>query len=405
MKPLEGIKVIDLSQFAAAPAVGRMMGEWGAEVIKVETAAGDGNRFNGAMCKIPIVSDDENPCFDTCSAFKKYTSINLKTIEGRSILDKMLETADVLIMSFREESARHIQVDYETIHSKFPRIVYVKSAGFGDEGPLKDVGGFDLTAYGARGGVTGNLSQLGGEPINPIPSFGDFQLSFGMCAAALAALIGREKTGVGDKIVGNLYNTALFVNSWAIMGTEGGNHYPYSRKDVPTPTSNTYMSSDGKWLQLCGPTYGLFYNRVMKVIGREDLIDNPRYCNWAKIQNEKITGEVVSIIEEAIEKRTADEWMDLFQAADIPCEKVYSFEDILADEHAWACHALQKVKYPSGNYHTLVSLPMQLNSVGVSKFEGHTSKRLGYHTKEVLKEYGYSEEQISDWAKKGVVID
>ncbi len=404
MKPLDGIKVIDLSQFAAAPAVGRIMGEWGAQVIKVETAIGDGNRRNGAMCKIPILGDDENPCFDTTSMFKKFTSINLKTSEGRAILDRMLETADVMILNFREASARHIGVDWETIHAKYPRIIYVRSTGFGDEGPMKDVGGFDITAYGARGGITGSLAQAGGEPINPIPSYGDFQQAMGLCAATLAALIGREKTGVGDRVVGNLYATALFMANWAIMGTEGGNHYPNLRREAPTPTSNTYRTSDGMWIQLCGPTYDWFYNRLMKLIGREDLVDDPRYCDWGKLQAENRTGEVVAIIEEGLAKRTADEWLELFQADDFPCEKLFSFEDVLNDEQAWACHALRKVRYPSGNYHTQVSLPMRLDSVGLPEFEGHTSRRIGADTREVLLDYGYTQDEIDRWAHDGVVI-
>jgi len=154
MKPLEGIKVIDLAQFAAAPVVGRIMGEWGADVIKVETAKGDGNRKNGAICKVPILGDDENPAFDACSMYKKYISVDLKTAEGRSILDKLLKDADVLILNFREDSAKRIGMDWDTIHAKYPRIVYVRSTGFGDQGPMKDVGGFDMTAYYSRGAVS-----------------------------------------------------------------------------------------------------------------------------------------------------------------------------------------------------------------------------------------------------------
>ena len=404
MRPLEGIKVIDLSQFAAAPVVGRIMGEWGADVIKVETAVGDGNRNNGAICKVPILGDDENPAFDACSMYKKYTSINLKSADGRAILDKMLESADVLILNFREGSAKRIGMDWETIHAKYPRIVYVRSTGFGDQGPMKDVGGFDMTAYSARGGIAATLRQAGESPLNNVPCFGDFQQAMGLAAGALAALVGREKTGLGDRVVGNLYGTALFMMTWGIQGVEGGNHYPLSRKNPTTPTSNSYPTQDGKWIQLCGPTYDWYYDRLMKLIGREDLVGDERYNNWAKIREENLCGEVSDIIEEAMLKRPAAEWEAIFEADDYPCQRMFEFEDILEDEQAWACGALRKVKYPSGNEHVMVSLPMRLDSVGLPEYEGHTTKRIGFHTKEVLLGYGYTEEQINQWAEDGTVI-
>jgi len=405
MKPLEGIKVIDLSQFAAAPAVGRIMGEWGADVIKVETFAGDGNRRNGAMCKVPIVGDDENPAFDVTSMFKRFACVNLKAPEGLEILDKLLSTADVLIINFREDSAKRLGVDWETIHAKYPRIVHVRSTGFGDMGPMKDVGGFDLTAYASRGGVSASLRQAGGEPLNNVPCFGDLQQAMGLAAGTLAALIGREKTGQGDRVLGNLYNTALFMLSWGIQGVEGGNVYPVSRKDPATPTSNTYPTKDGKWIQLCGPTYDLFYNRIMKLIGRDDLVDDPRYRDWKTIQNKNRCGEVREIIEEGMLQRTAEEWEERFREDDFPCQRLFDFEDILADEQAWACGALRKVKYPSGNEHVQVSLPMRLDSVGLPEFEGHTAKRLGHDTREVLREYGYTDGEIDALVEKKVVVD
>lgn len=403
MKPLEGIKVIDLSQFAAAPAVGRIMGEWGADVIKVESCGGDGNRRNGAMCKVPILGDDENPAFDVTSMFKKFTCINLKNPEGHAILDRMLETADVLILNFRAESAKRIGLDYETIHARFPRIVYVRSTGFGDKGPMKDAAGFDLTAYYSRGGVSASLGQAGAEPLNNIPCFGDLQQALGLAAGALAALIGREKSGEGDCVTGNLYTTALFMQSWGIQGVEGGNHYPLSRKNPATPTSNTYPTQDGKWIQLGGPTYDTFYNRLMRLIGREDLIDDPRYRSWVKIQEDQLCGEVCAIIEAEMVKRPAAEWEEIFRADDYSCQRLFCFEDILQDEQAWACGALRSVKYPSGREHVQVSLPMRLDSVGLPEFEGHTAKRLGCHTREVLLGYGYTEAQIDKWEKCGVI--
>lgn len=404
MKPLEGIKVIDLAQFAAAPVVGRIMGEWGAEVIKVETAKGDGNRKNGAICKVPILGDDENPAFDACSMYKKYISVDLKTAEGRSILDKLLQDADVLILNFREDSAKRIGMDWETIHTKYPRIVYVRSTGFGDQGPMKDVGGFDMTAYYSRGAVSTSMMQEGDSPVTCVPSFGDFTQALGLAAGALAAIIGREKTGLGDRVIGNLYGTALFGLTWALQGVEGGLKYPASRKKPTTPTANSFPTKDGKWIQLCGPTHDWYYARLMRLIGREDLVEDERYSTSAALKENGLTFELNDIIEEAFLQKAAAEWVAIFEKDDYPCQTLFDLEDVLNDEQAWACGALRKVKYPSGNEHVMVSLPMRLDSVGLPEFEGHTAQRIGYHTKEVLTGHGFSEEEIDQWAKNGVVI-
>lgn len=405
MKPLEGIKVIDLSQFAAAPLVGRIMAEWGADVIKVETAAGDSNRRNGAMCKVPIVGPDENPAFDVTNMFKKFVCINLKSEEGKVILDKMLKTADVLILNFREGSAKRLGIDWETIHAKYPQIVYVRSTGFGDQGPMKDVGGFDLTAYGARGGVMASLGQAGESPTNLVPCFGDLPMAMANACGALAALIKQRQTGIGDRVVGNLLNMALFSLSWAIQGVEGGCEYPVSRKEPTTPTANSYPTKNGKWVQLAGPTYGEFYNRLMRLIGREDLQDHPKYSNWDTIKNEGLCGEVRQIIETQMLLKDAEEWEALFEADDYPCQRMYTPADIVEDPQAWACGALQSVKYPSGNSHLHVALPMRLDSVGMPSFEGATAKRIGHDTRAVLREYGYSDAEIDALAEQKVIVD
>lgn len=405
MKPLEGLKVVDMSQFVAAPTCGRILGEWGADVIKVENVKGDPCRLNGTMTKIPIVSDDENPNFDSCNLCKRYISIDLKNPEGKAVMEKLLDTADVFIMSIRQPSAERLGLDWETVHKRWPRIVYVTSSGYGESGPMKDVGGYDYTAFGTRSGFIGSYGQAGGPPINFIPAVGDYTTAMALAMGTMAALMGREKTGEGDKVVASLYNAALYVLGAAVMGIEGGMEYPVSRTSLPAPTANSYMCSDGKWLQFCATPYNTYYGKLMTMIGREDMLEDPVLNDHVKLLEAGRAAEVIAVLEEGIAQKTSDEWVDIFRKADIPCEKIVPIQDVANDAQAWESYALRAVKYPSGNTHTLVSIPVKLNSVGFPDLEGKTGRRVGYHTREVLKEYGYTDEDLDKLVENKAIKD
>lgn len=365
----------------------------------MEGLSGDGNRTMGLLNKMPI-EDDENPSFDTTCFNKKFICVDTKKSEGKAVVHKLLQNADVLVTNFRNQALERLGFSYEELNAQYPRLIFAQVLGFGEEGPEKDTAGYDFTAYGARGGLLGTVYQKGGEPINNITAFGDFQVSICLAAGICGALVGRQTTGKGDKVTVSLHGTALYMMSWGIMGAEFGSTYPKSRKDVNCPTINTYPASD-RWLQLCGPDYNRYYNAIMKTIGREDLIDHPVYRDLATIQQSGETRDVIAIIEEAMKKRTADEWLPLFRAADVPCEKAYTFEDILADEQAWASKALTKVKYLTGNEGTVVATPVHMKNMGEPDYE--PSKRIGYHTVEVLKQYGYTQADLEAMAAAGTI--
>lgn len=399
MKPLEGIKVIELAQFVAAPASARFLAEWGANVIKVEGFKGDSNRSIGLLNHMPI-DDDENPSFDTTCFNKKFAAINTRTPGGMALLNHLLDDADVFVTNYRNQALEKMGLSYEILHERYPGLIFAQVLGFGEEGPERDTAGYDYTAYGARGGLLGTVYQKGGEPINNITAFGDFQVAMGLAGGICAALIGKLKTGKGDKVTVSLHGTALYTLGWGIMGAEYGSTYPKSRKDVNCPTINTYQSTD-RWLQLCGAAYNRYYNDVMRVIGRDDLVDSEEYRDLATIQANGKTKEVIAIIEEEIKKKPADEWIKLFKEADVPCEKAYTFEDILGDPQAWESKALKKIHYENGAEHTTVALPIRMSSIGDSEYI--PSKRVGYHTAEVLRQEGYSEKEIAELEGDGII--
>jgi crotonobetainyl-CoA:carnitine CoA-transferase CaiB-like acyl-CoA transferase len=185
------------------------------------------------------------------------------------------------------------------------------------------------------------------------------------------------------------------------MGAKYGSSYPKSRKEATTPSINTYKASDG-WLQMCGASYNIYYDRIMKTIGREDLVGDPRYNDLQTIQDSGDNIKVIQIIEEAMIKKTCAEWIPLFRAADVPCEKCYTFEDILEDEQAWASKSIEKIHYPNGHEGIVVANPIRMSSIGDPEYV--LSQRIGAHTKEVLcNEYNISEEELNKLVESGVV--
>lgn len=401
MKPLEGITVVELAAYVAAPASARILAELGANVIKIEGPKGDANRGLGAINNAPY-TDDCNPIFDTTNFNKKFVCIETKKPEGKEILFKLLETADVFITNYRTQVLVKMGLDYDSIKDKYPKLVWAQCLGFGEKGPEKDTAGFDFTAYGARGGLAGSVGQEG-VPINNINAYGDTQTSMVIAAGVLAALVGRTFTGKGDKVTASLHNTAVYNLHWGVIGAYYGSHYPKSRKSVMSPTINVYKTKDGSWLQLCGAAYDIYMPRIAKAMGiEEEIMGNDNYNNFARVCESGSSPAIIAMLDEIFPTKTCDEWLQIFRAADVPLEKCYTFDDVLEDEQAYASGILEKVTYANGQEGVIVNNPIRLGSME-GQSEKTYSKAVGADTNAVLANYGYSAEKLAELQAAGVI--
>ncbi|NMA38082.1 MAG: CoA transferase, partial [Papillibacter sp.] len=183
---LKGITVIELGTFIAVPACARFFADNGAEVIKIEPNSGDPVRWNGVSEGRP---DDpyENTTYDLENANKRCIVLNLKHPKGREVLFKLLDKADIFLTNWRPQALEKNGLSYETLHEKYPKLVYGTLTGYGDKGPDKDLPGFDFTAYFARGGFMGSLYQKDTWPMNLIPGIGDHQAGLFLAAGVMAA--------------------------------------------------------------------------------------------------------------------------------------------------------------------------------------------------------------------------
>ena len=399
-KPLEGIKVIEMSTFIAVPACARFFAEFGADIIKIEPKSGDNVRFNG-VSEGRLGDPYENTTFDLENAHKRSIVLNLKAPEGREILFKLLEDTDIFLTNWRPQALEKLGLDYDSLKDKFPKIIYASLTGFGETGPDMNLPGYDFTAFWARGGLLGTLYQKDSEPINLIPGVGDHISGMFLAAGIMTALYNAQKTGKGDKVTVNLLHASIFVQGIAIQAAQYtglGQTYPLSRKTAENPFNNTYRSKDGRHIQISMPPFDIFYPKFMPLIGREDLVGNERY-KMASITNNKLHGEFIQILSDAFAQKTADEWSEILTEGDIPHSICYVWEEVLEDKQAWATGVFEEMDYPSGK-RAMVRPPVCIE--GADTLPYARAPMLAEDSEDILKELGYSDEQLKDMHSAGI---
>lgn len=401
MKPLEGIKVVDLTTFLAAPTAARVLGEWGADVIKVESPSGDPGRTQGAVFGMPY-EDDENLGFDMSNMNKRFVTLNLKSEGGMEVIKKLLSDADVFVTNIRTKSLVKLGLDYDSLKEKYPKLVFAHCLGYGEKGPEKDTAGFDVTCYMARGGVFGTTVNKGDAPMIPTNGFGDFQVAMCLASGVCAALYNRSRTGQGDKISVSLHHAAVFMLSTGVVSAQYGNKYPKSRTEVICPTNNVFRTKDEKWIALCAPQYDRDYDKIMTLVGRPDLAGSEKYNNCDRMNGLGLNSEVVAILDEAIGKFTRAEILKIFKDNDLPCEACYEPTDMYEDEQVWANGIMTKLDCPSGK-RNIGTNPVKFQSYPEPEYRVTSAQ--GSHTKDVMRELGYDEATIKNYLNSGDVVD
>ena len=399
-KPLEGIKVVEMSTFIAVPTCARYFAEFGADVIKIEPKTGDLIRFGG-VSEGRLGDPHENTTFDLENAHKRSLVVNLKAPEGREVLFKLLEGADAFLTNWRPQALAKLGLEYEQLKEKFPKLVYASFTGYGEEGPDCDLPGYDFTAFWARGGLLGTLYQKDSEPINLIPGIGDHVSGMMLAAGVMTALYNARETGKGAKVSTSLLHCSVFVQGVAVQAAQYkglGQTYPISRKTAENPFNNTYKTKDGRFIQIAMPPFDIFYPKFMPVIGREDLVGNTRYT-MANITENKLHGEFIQILSDAFEQKTAKEWSHILIEGDIPFSICQTWEEVLEDKQAWAAGVFEEVDYPSGK-RTMVRPPVTIE--GADKLPYTKGPMLAAHSEEILKELGYTDQQLKEMHENGI---
>lgn len=199
MKPMENIRVVELSTMLAGPMTARILAEWGADVVKVESVNGDAWRKQAGTTLSPCTKD-ANPNFDVQNMNKRFVCLNLRTEAGRDAMMKLLSGADIFITNYRVQALEPMGLTYEQLKETFPRLIHASVLGYGSEGPESSRPGYDYTVFFARTGLMADLAPAGGPPLIPVGGIGDHSVAVALSGGIAAALYKRSVTGEGDRL-------------------------------------------------------------------------------------------------------------------------------------------------------------------------------------------------------------
>ncbi len=398
-KPLEGVKVIDLTYFVAGPGTTKILADWGADVIKVEPSFGDPGRKTGATMMMPI-EDDVNPFYTTYNANKRGFSVNLKSEQGLEIMHKLLSDANVFVSSYRTGALKRLGLDYESLKERHPHLIWAQINGFGDYGPAKDNPGFDTVAFWARSGTMLDIAEKDTSPINPPIGFGDATTSCSLAGGICAALYNQAKTGQGEKVMVSLFGQAIWNASSLIASTQYEDEYPKTRKNAISPVINSYKCKDGKWLFLSILEYERYFESLCKIFGREDMLEDERFVD--SITAKANAPALIAEIDKEFIKYTQAEMIELLTSVDIAHEKIQHYSEIIMDPQALENNYVVEDENRDGSKTVYAMTPIKFGNIEANL--SRTSPLIGEHSKEIMEEVGYSEDEIEGFLQEGVIL-
>jgi len=405
MGQLDGVKVVELATFIAAPSCARILASYGADVIKIEAPKGDDLRIVGRNYFYPTPDENGDTAMDVQNFNKKDIALNLKDPKGMEVLMKLLEDADVFLTNNRVKSLVKMGLDYDSLHAKFPRLIHASILGYGEEGPLKDKPGFDYTAYFARGGIANSLMEKGTSPCNAASGFGDNYAGIALSSGICAALYRQAKTGKGERVTVGLFDTAIYGLNWLMGAGEYGSEMPITRKHANSAVSTTYKTKDGRWLQLAVLQYDKSIQTFAKALDVEFILKDERFATGAAMLQH--IEELVEVLEPAFAKKNLAEWVDILTKADVPFEVLQTMEEITKDPQAWANDYIFKKTMKDGKNVYFIRTPIVFTEAPAVKEESGRGRapKLGEDSTAVLKDLGYNDAAINDFKASGVVIE
>jgi len=355
MLPLAGIRVLDVSQVMAGPFCCMLLGDMGADVIKIEPPkVGDQTRKSMGF----RLKGEDSPGFLALNRNKRSITLDLKSEADREVLYALVRTADVLVENGRPGVADRLGMGYEILSQVNPRLIYASISGFGPSGPWAQRPGFDLIAQ-AMSGVLSATGTPGGEPVKSDIPVGDLGAGMFAVYGILSALLGREKTGKGQLVSASLFEAALGLSVW-----ETTEYWGTGRSPKPLGTANrmsapyqAVKAKDGHFV--FGAANQKLWLAFLEAAGRMDLVDNPLY-----LTNTERVANYQALIEElnpTFAARTVDEWVEALLAKGVPAGPILDYEQVLASEHAQAREMVQDIAHPTEGSFKALGFPVKLS--------------------------------------------
>jgi len=394
--PLEGIRVLDVSTYIAAPAAAVVLGDYGADVIKVEQPGeGDPNRSIMGIPSYPKSAVNYPWAMDARN--KRSIALDLKHDAGRAALDRLIATADVLITNFPLPVRERLRLRAEDVAPLNERLIYASLTGFGEAGPDRDQAGFDSTAYFARSGLFDQVRYDGQPPHFSLPATGDRPTAMALVAGIMLALYHRERTGKGTSVSTSLLANGLWSNGVYAQAALLGAFLPLRPpRDRPrSALANCYRTGDGRWLQLSLVDEDAMWPRLCHAIARPELEHDARFA--ATSERRANAAVLTAILDEVFSSAPAVEWHERLGAGRLTFSPIARLEDLGGDEQAVAAGAV----IPSANPEMPRTLAAPIRLSCAAPRPAGAAPALGQHTDEILSEAGFTAAEIAELRQTG----
>ncbi|WP_454848502.1 CaiB/BaiF CoA transferase family protein [Rhizobium binxianense] len=379
-QPLSHLRVLDLSQVMAGPFCCMLLGDMGADVIKIEPPGG-GDQTRKAMGF--RMKGTDSPGFLALNRNKRSIALNLKSEAGRKIFYRLAETADIVVENGRPGVVKKLKVDYETLSAINPRIIYASISGFGQTGPWSQRPGFDLIAQ-AMSGVMSAMGIPGREPVKSGVPVGDLGAGLFALYGILSAVIGREKTGRGQYIDASLFEAALGLSIWETteLWATGKSPEPLGTANRMSAPYQAFEAADGKFV--VGAANQKLWQAFCSVIERPDLLADPRFEeNKDRLQNRL---PLVAELQQVFSAKPVGHWVSAFLAAGVPAGPINDYSQVVESDHAAARDMVMEIDHPVEGRIKTLGFPVKLS--GTPQQVRRPPPLLAEHTDEILRELG-----------------
>jgi crotonobetainyl-CoA:carnitine CoA-transferase CaiB-like acyl-CoA transferase len=393
--PLAGLKVIDLSHVMAGPTCSMLLADMGADVIKVEKIPGG----EDARRMVPPAIGSESAAFLIMNRNKRGIALNLKTEAGRSVLSRLLQKADVLIENYRRGTMERMGFSYDTLHKLNPRLIYCSISGFGQTGPYADRGGFDLVAQGMTGLMSITGEGPGGPPMKVGAPVTDITAGILGCVGILAALHSRASSGQGQMVDTSLFEAGIIQTYWhsAICFATGTAPGPMGSAHPLNAPYQAYPASDG-WITV-GAANQANWRRLLEALEAPELGYDPRFANNA--ERMRNLPALTAVLTPLFQRRSSAEWLRRLEDVGVPAGPVLDISQMHADPQVLAREMIVETVHPDAGKVKAIGFPIKFSETpGAVR---RAAPVLGQHTREVLRDNGFSDAEVDQMAAQGAI--
>jgi len=397
--PLEGIRVLEYGVFHAGPGADAILGDMGAEVIKIESGDGDPERQWTVIADLDFsMPGTGSLTFEVTNRNKRDICFDITTDEGREIFNRLIAKADVFLTNLRKSTKTKLGLDYASISKVNPRIIHMNVSGYGPEGPMADVGAFDPLGM-ARSGmlfITGSS-----QPVMIHMAILDQATAICASHAILSALLYRERHGVGQEVHTSLYGTALWMMhfNFILHTFLKSGRLPSGDRNLQSPLRNSFCCKDSKWILGVHHPESRYWPILCKGVDMEELIDDPRFAT--DIQRKTNCGELIAIFDKVFAEKTSTEWMEILLGLGLMFCPIQTIAEVIDDPQALVNNYSVPFDHPRLGRVMVPGYPVHFGacSAGIKL----AAPLIGQHTDEILLELGYGRDQLEAMRRSGVI--